>query len=53
MLGERHQRRHARGRVGLDPDEVRAARAEARAAADDDNDDAGDEDGNEAPALEW
>ena len=41
-------RQHARGRIGDDPEEVRAARAAAREAAAQD-----DEGGDDAPALEW
>lgn len=58
VVAERTRRLHARGQIGVDPEEVRAARVAARdaAAVDDEDDDdwGGDGDGNEgAPALEW
>jgi hypothetical protein len=52
VLGERTQRQHARGKVGVNPEEVRAARAAARAAAAG-ADDGGGGGGDGAPALEW
>ena len=48
VVGQKTMRQHARGRIGDDPEEVRAARAAAREAAAQD-----DEGGDDAPALEW
>lgn len=53
VVGAKNMRQHARGRIGDDPDEVRAARAAAReaaAAAAAEDDDEGEEN---PPALEW